>query len=63
MHKGHAESKTLSKESGEIDIIKFPPDKFSSDNIYYAIDSIKDGKKVRTHYQKSVWDKKIESYL
>ena len=59
----NAESKTLSKENIEIDIIKFPPEKFADNGTYYAIRTIKDGKKVRIYYPKSVWDKKIESHL
>ena len=59
----NAESKTFSIKKIKIDTIKFPPEKFTLDNIYYAVESVKDGKKLRTYYQKSVWDKKTEGYL
>jgi len=53
----------LRKETKDIDIIKFPPEKFSFDNTYYAVETMRDGKKIRTYYTKERWDKQIENSL
>ncbi len=57
------ETRTLRKEIRKIDTIKFPPLKYSVNDTYYAIEKIKDGKKVRVYYEKNNWDKKIEICL
>lgn len=53
-------SHTLRKEMKEIDIIKFPPSKFADNNTYYAIETIRDGKKARIYYTKDNWNKQVE---
>ena len=58
-----SQNKTLRKETREIDIIKFPPLKYSNNDTYYAIEKIKDDKKVRIYYEKNNWDKQIENCL
>ena len=58
-----AENKTLKKETREVDTIKFPPLKYAFNDTYYAVEKIRDGKKVRIYYEKSNWDKQIENNL
>lgn len=58
-----AESKTLRKEIRNIDTTKFPPSKYAVDNTYYVIETIRDGKRVRTYYEKKNWDKQLEISL
>ena len=58
-----AENKNLRKETREIDTVKFPLSKYAFNDTYYAIEKIKDGKKVRIYYEKSNWDKQIENNL
>ncbi len=50
----------LRKEVREIDIIKFPRSKFADNSTYYAIETIREGKKVRVYHTKNNWDKQIE---
>ncbi len=56
-------SSTLRKEMRGIDVSLFPPAKFAFNDTYYAIEIIRDGKKVRTYYTKDAWDKQIEVSL
>ncbi|MBQ3114799.1 MAG: hypothetical protein IJC06_01575 [Clostridia bacterium] len=53
----------LRKEMRDVDVVKFPPSKFSTNNTYYAIETIKDNKKVRIYYEKNNWYKQIEKSL
>lgn len=57
------DSKVLKKETKEIDIIKIPPSKYAINNTYYAVEKVKDGKKVRVYYTKDNWDKEVETNL
>lgn len=57
------EAHTLRKENKNIDITKFPPSKFADNNTYYAIETFRDGKKVRIYYTKDNWDKQIEAEI
>lgn len=57
------ETKILRKETREIDTIKFPPLKYAVNDTYYAIETIREDKKVRIYCEKKLWDKKIESAL
>lgn len=57
------ETKTMRKEMREIDIIKFPSLKYAVNNTYYAIEKIRDGKKIRIYCEKNNWDKQIENSL
>ncbi len=58
-----AENKNLRKETREIDAVKFPVSKYAFNDTYYAIEKIRDGKKVRIYYEKNDWDKQIENSL
>ena len=58
-----SETKNLRKETREIDTIKFPPLKYAVNDTYYAIETTRDGKKVRIYYEKNNWDKQIENSL
>ena len=58
-----AENKNLRKETREIDTIKFPLSKYAFNNTYYAVEKIRDGKKVRIYYEKSNWEKQVENSL
>ena len=58
-----SETKNLRKETREIDTIKFPPLKYAVNDTYYAIETTRDGKKVRIYYEKNNWDKQIENCL
>ncbi len=51
---------TLRKEIRDIDIEKFPPSKFAYNDTYYAIETFRDGKKVRIYHTKDNWNKQIE---
>jgi ribosomal protein L40E len=51
---------TLRKENRDIDIRKFPPSKFADNDTYYAIETFRDGKKVRIYHTKDNWNKQIE---
>ncbi len=55
-----ASTHTLRKEKKDIDIEKFPPSKFAYNDTYYAIETFKDGKKVRIYHTKDNWNKQIE---
>lgn len=52
---------TMQRELRNIDTSKFPASKYAFNNTYYAIETIKDNKKVRIFYTKSNWDKQIEN--
>ncbi len=54
---------TLRKENKDIDIRKFPPSKYVDNDTYYAIETFRDGKKVRIYYTKVNWDKQIETEI
>ncbi len=47
-------------EIRKVDVKKFPPEKFSDNNTYYAVETIKEGKKVRIYCTKDNWKKKVE---
>ncbi len=51
---------TLRKEKKTIDVTKFPPSKFADNDTYYAIETFRDGKKVRIYHTKDNWNKQIE---
>ena len=51
---------TLRKEKRNIDVTKFPPSKFADNDTYYAIETYRDGKKVRIYHTKDNWNKQIE---
>ncbi len=51
---------TLRKEKKVVDITKFPPSKFADNDTYYAIETFRDGKKVRIYHTKDNWNKQIE---
>lgn len=53
----------LRKEMMDVDVIKIPPHKFATNSTYYAIETIRDNKKVRIYYEKNNWDKQIEKSL
>lgn len=55
-----ASTHTLRKEKKDIDIAKFPPSKFADNDTYYAIETFRDGKKVRIYHTKDNWNKQIE---
>ncbi len=48
-------------EMRKVDVKKFPPEKFSDNNTYYAIETMKEGKKVRIYCRKDNWEKQIEN--
>ncbi len=51
---------TLRKEKKQIDITKFPPSRFADNDTYYAIETFRDGKKIRIYHTKDNWNKQIE---
>ncbi|MBO5454488.1 MAG: zinc ribbon domain-containing protein [Clostridia bacterium] len=51
---------TLCKEKKNIDVTKFPPSKFADNDTYYAIETFREGKKVRIYHTKDNWNKQIE---
>lgn len=51
---------TLRKEKKNIDVTKFPPSKFADNDTYYAVETFRDGKKVRIYHTKDNWNKQIE---
>lgn len=53
----------LRKEIREVNTTKFPPSKFADNNTYYAIETIREGKKVRVYHTKNNWDKQIEDEI
>ena len=55
-----ATTHTLRKEKKAVDIAKFPPSKFADNDTYYAVETFRDGKKVRIYYTKDNWNKQIE---
>mgnify|MGYP003291026087 CR=1 FL=1 len=48
--------KTIKKA---VDVNKFPPSKYATDGMYYAIDKIRDDKKVRIYCEKDNWKNQI----
>ena len=48
-------------EMRKVDVKKFPPEKFSDNNTYYAVETMKEGKKVRIYCTKNNWEKQIEN--
>lgn len=54
------ETRAVRSEKRHIDIVKFPISKYASNNTYYAIENIIDGKKTRTFYTKERWHERIE---
>lgn len=50
----------LRKEIKDINITKFPTSKFAYNDTYYAIETVRDGKKVRIYHTKDNWNKQIE---
>lgn len=50
----------LRKEKRNIDVAKFPPSEFADNDTYYAIETYRDGKKVRIYHTKDNWNKQIE---
>ena len=48
-------------ELRKIDVEKVPPEKFMDNNTYYAVEKIKDGKKVIAYCKKSHWDKQVKN--
>ena len=55
-----ATTHNLRKEKKNIDVTKFPPSKFAYNDTYYAIETFRDGKKVRIYHTKDNWNKQIE---
>ena len=55
--------KAVRKIQKVMDVNKFPPSKFANNGMYYAIDRVKDDKKVRTYYTKETWESLIENPL
>ena len=55
-----ATTHTLRKEMKDVDVTKFPPAKFADNDTYYAIETFRDGKKVRVYYTKENWDKQCQ---
>ena len=55
-----ATTHNLRKEKKNIDVTKIPPSKFADNDTYYAIETFKDGKKIRTYLTKDNWNKQIE---
>ncbi len=53
----------IRKEKRKIDVIKFPASKYANNNTYYAIETVRDGKKVRSYYTMDNWNKQIESAI
>lgn len=50
---------TIRKEMRAIDTVKFPVSKYADNNTYYAIESVKDGKKTRMFCSSANWSKHI----
>ena len=55
-----ATTHALRKENINIDVTKFPPSKFAYNDTYYAIETFRDGEKVRIYHTKDNWNKQIE---
>lgn len=53
----------IRKEIRNVNITKFPPAIFADDNNYYAIETVKDGKKVRIYCKYDKWNAKFVSDL
>ena len=48
-------------ELRKIDVEKVPPEKFMDNNTYYAVEKIKDGKKVIAYCKKRHWYKQVKN--
>lgn len=55
------EKQFFRKETREIDIIKFPPEKYSENDTYYAIEMLYCGEKIRIYCTKKNWHARIEN--
>lgn len=51
----------IRKEKRVIDINKVPPEKYAVDGIYYAIEKMSNGKKLRVYCLKSSWQSHVDS--
>ncbi|MBE7045702.1 MAG: zinc ribbon domain-containing protein [Ruminococcaceae bacterium] len=58
-----ADNRRIHTEIREINTKNFPPEKFSDNNTYYAIETIKEGKKVKINRKKKNWEKKTNTKI
>ena len=58
-----AQTGNLRKELRYIDLVKIPPERFSENNMYYAIEKFVGTKKIIRYYEKEHWNELIESSI
>lgn len=51
------------KKKCVINLEKTPIEKYAEENMFYAVEHIRDGKRVRKFYPKDLWEEKVEEFI